>query len=344
MADREVYRGINYDTGTDYVPDGHSRQDWSRQVMREDITVIRDGLHCNAVTVFGSHPGHIAECAEFAAAAGLSVWVQPRPVDLAEERAFAMIAEVADVAERLRTGGADVRLNVGCEFSLFAPGIVPGRDYRARARALFVLWPAMPLLNRLLNRYLRRVVSVARDHFSGEITYGSGFWEGIDWGGFDHVGVNLYRDSYNAGRFPSMVAGLHQHGKPVLITEFGCCGYPGAERRGAGGDSVVDWRDPSAPRLRGDHPRDEAVQQRYIAELLDLFAASGVAGVFLFEFSEPTYPRSVDPRFDIDVASFGLLAAVPNGADQGRPYELVPKAAFHEVARRFEAAGSSPSG
>jgi len=42
------------------------------------------------------------------------------------------------------------------------------------------------------------------------------------------------------------------------------------------------------------------------------------------------------------VASFGLLAAVPNDAKHGRPYELVPKAAFHEVARRFEAAGSSP--
>ena len=348
MAKIPTYRGINYDTGTDYLPGVHSRQEWTSTIMREDVTTIRERLHCNAVNIFGSHPEHIAECARFAARSGLAVWVQPRPVDLGDEEAFALIGEVAGIAESLRAGGAEVRLNAGCEFSLFAPGMIPGGNYRSRARALYVLWPAMPLINRLLDRYLRRVLAVARDRFSGEITYGSGFWEGVDWSGFDQVGVNLYRDSYNAKGFETTVAGLRDHGKPVLITEFGCCGYPGADRRGAGGDSVIDWRDPASPRVKGDHPRDEGVQSRYIAELLDVFAAHEVDGAFVFEFSEPTYPRSADPRRDIYVASFGVLAAQPvDAADRStrsaRPYDLVPKAAFHEIARRFGEAGPSPA-
>ena len=342
MARALDYRGIGYDTGTDYLPERHSREDWTPQGMRDDILLIRDGLHCNAVNVFGSYPDHIAACAEFAAECGLVVWVQPHPVDVVDAVAFDQIARVAETAESLRRRGADVRMNLGCEFSLFARGIVPGRSYTARARALYVLWPAMAVVNRRLDRYLAGAAAVARSRFTGELTYGAGSWEKVDWRIFDAVGVNLYRDSYNAAGFERTLDGLVGQGKPVLITEFGCCSYPGADRRGAGGDTVVDWRDLDAPRVKGDHPRDEEVQRRYIAELLDLFGAHGVSGAFVFEFSEPTYPRSDDPRRDIDVAGFGVLAAVPRvGGEAGRAYDLVPKAAFHEIARRYAGAGGS---
>jgi hypothetical protein len=338
MAAALTFRGINYDTGTNYVPGWHSRQDWTSLVMREDITMIRDQLHCNAVTVFGSELAHLAETAEFAADAGLAVWLQPRLVDARPDDILDHLAEVAAVAQSLHARGADVRLTVGCEYSIFAPGIIPGRTYQHRAMALGLIWPLLPIFNLLLNRHLRRAAAVAREHFTGEITYGAGSWEGVDWAPFDVVGVNLYRDRYNVAGYDATLAGLHRHGKPVLITEFGCCSYPGADRRGGSGDSVVDWRDPTQPRVKGVHPRDESVQQQYIAELLDAFLEHDVTGAFVFEFSEPSYPRSADPARDIDVASFGILAAEPvDGV--GRPYKLVPKAAFHEVSRRFGEAG-----
>lgn len=69
--------------------------------------------------------------------------------------------------------------------------------------------------------------------------------------------------------FGSDVDRLAVAAKPVLVTEFGCCSYRGADRRGAAGDAIVDWRDPGEPRIRGSHQRDEAVQARYIGELLD---------------------------------------------------------------------------
>ncbi|MGI5191852.1 hypothetical protein ACQEVI_27175 [Promicromonospora sp. CA-289599] len=338
MADTLHFRGINYDTGTNYMPGWHSRQDWSTEGMRTDIAVIRDQLHCNAVTLFGSQLPHLAECAEYAADAGLALWLQPRLIDVHAETALDHLTQVADLAQALHDRGADVRLNVGCELSIFAPGIIPGRTYQHRATALGVIWPLLPLFNVLLNRRLRTAVARARDHFTGEITYGAGSWESVDWSPFDHVGVNLYRDKSNAATYGAALAGLHRHRKPVLITEFGCCSYPGADRQGGAGDAIIDWSDPTRPRVKGDHPRDESVQQRYLAELLDSFVEHDVTGAFVFEFSEPTYPRSPDPVHDIDVASFGVLAADPTTAVGDRPYALVPKAAFHEIARRFSAA------
>lgn len=335
MAGELTYRGVNYDTGTNYMPGWHSRQDWTHAALVEDIATIRDELHCNAVTVFGSEPHHLADAARVAADAGLSVWLQPRLIDADHATTLAHLAEVARIAESLRATHAEVRLTLGCEISIFTPGIIPGRTYQHRARALGVIWPLLPIFNVRLNRYLRQAVAVARREFAGEITYGAGSWEGVEWSGFDAVGVNLYRDRYNRRTYGDVLAGLHRHGKPVLITEFGCCSYPGADLRGGAGDAIVDWRDPEAPRIKGDHRRDESVQARCVAELLDAFGAHRVDGAFVFEFSEPTYPRSSDPARDIDVASFGILAAEPAVSDTGRPYTLVPKAAFHEVARRY---------
>ncbi|MFI8527291.1 hypothetical protein ACIGB8_22740 [Promicromonospora sukumoe] len=336
MAEALVFRGINYDTGTNYMPGWHSRQDWSTEGMQADIAMIRDRMRCNAVTLFGSQLAHLAECAEHAADIGMAVWLQPRLIDVSPERALDYLAQVADLAQSLHDRGADVRLNVGCELSIFAPGIIPGRTYQHRATALGIIWPLLPVFNVLLNRRLRSATARARDHFIGEITYGAGSWESVDWSPFDQVGVNLYRDKSNAAAYQATLAGLHRHGKPVLITEFGCCSYPGADQRGGSGDAIIDWRDPAEPRVKGSHPRDESVQQRYLAELLDAFAEHDVTGAFVFEFSEPSYPRSLDPAHDIDVASFGVLAVDPAGSMDGRPYALVPKAAFHEIARRFE--------
>jgi hypothetical protein len=291
------------------------------------------------VTVFGSELAHLAKCAEFAADRGLAVWLQPRLIDASPGQTLDHLAQVAGTAQSLRSKGGDVRLTVGCEFSIFVPGVIPGRTYQRRARALGVIWPLLPVFDMRLNRYLRRAAAVARDRFSGEITYGAGSWENVDWSLFDQVGVNLYRDRSNASSYGRTLAGLRRHGKPVLITEFGCCSYPGADERGGAGDSIVDWRDPRTPLVKGHHPRDESVQARYIAELLGTFVEHEVAGAFVFEFSEPSYPRSADPRRDIDVASFGILAAEPITTASGRPYALVPKAAFHEVARHFADTG-----
>ena len=325
-------RGINYDTGTNYAAGWLSRPDWSESVMQRDLATIRDDLHCTAVTVFGSDPGRLSRCAEVASESGLDVWVQPRLLDAPANEYLDHLGRVAAEAQVLRAAGGRIWLNVGCELSVFTAGIMPGRGYAARARNLAWAWPLLPLFNRRLDRLLDRAVAVARGAFTGEITYGSGMWEAVEWRRFDAVGLNHYRDRSTARTHEAVLAKVVGSGRPVIVTEFGCCAFPGAEDLGPAADGILDWSDPDRPRVIGDHPRDESIQARYLEEMLDVFERVGVTGAFVFELVEPSHPRSDDPRFDIDVASFGIMAFEPRADASG---VMVPKEAFHRVAARY---------
>jgi hypothetical protein len=331
-----AYRGIDYDTGTRYVRDRHSRPDWSPAVLRAHISAIRHGLGCNAVTVFGSEVRHLRDAAEAAVGAGLHVWVQPRLPDAGWARTAEHLGAVADAVEPLRAAGGPVRLNVGCELSIFAPGMLPGPGYEWRIRALRVGWPVLlPVANLRLGRLLARLAAVGRHRFGGELTYGSGSWESVNWRRFDAVGLNHYRDRANRRTYErTLAAAVRRHGaggRPVLVTEFGCATWAGAADRGADGDAVVDWGARGGPRVRGQLRRDEAGQAHCLGELIDVFERVGVAGAFVFEYSEPEYPRSDDPRHDLDLGSFGIVAVRRDGdrlTDE-------PKAAYRAIAERF---------
>jgi hypothetical protein len=329
-------RGINYDTGTAYAPGVDSRPDWSPEVVHHHMSTIRGELHANAVNVFGSDPDRLLAAANMALDCGLQVWVQPRLPDADRDRTVAVVADVAARLEPLRAAGNPVHLNVGCELTVFAKGLIPGRNFERRARRLRWMWPMLPVINIALNRLLIRLAGTAREHFHGRITYGAGTWEAPLWRHFDTVGLNLYRDSTNHHRYPATLRLAHRHRKPILITEFGCCSYPGADLRGAEGDGIIDWTHPDGPSVVGEHRRDETVQATYVAELLELYAAAGIDGAFVFEYSEPLYPRSSDPQRDLDIASFGIVAVEATN-DDCVTYTETPKEAFHELARRYRA-------
>ncbi len=124
---------------------------------------------------------------------------------------------------------------------------------------------------------------------------------------------------------------LHRHGKPVVITEFGCCCYVGADDRGGDGFTIVDWSGPE-PVLTGNPVRDEQVQADYLDELLDVFEAEGVYGAFVWNFIEPDSPYSPDPRRDLDMAGFAVVRCDDDYAATGR---WTPKAGYDTLARRF---------
>ena len=111
-----------------------------------------------------------------------------------------------------------------------------------------------------------------------------------------------------------------------MIVEFGCCAFEGATELGPAGGTIVDWTaDP--PALAGPYRRNEQVQAGYLSQQLDVFEAEGVHGAYVFEFIEPARPWSPDPRHDLDMSSFGVVKAVGDGWE--------PKAAFHELSRRY---------
>lgn len=335
-TDGLAHKGINYDVGTNYEPDTLSRETWDEAVMKREIRVIRDELHCNAITVFGTDIERLVACSTAALERGLHVWLQPRLINSNQTEMLDHLSEVARAAEQLRTQYEKVELNVGCELSIFTAGIIPGRTFVQRITRLTFMWWLIPWFNRRLNVLLSKVSSVARSHFNGRTTYAAGLWEKVDWDNFDMVGVNYYRYWMNQSKYIDGLRAFQRFGKPIVITEFGCCSYDGAEKKGPAGEDIVDWSTP-APQLKGVYNRNERVQADYIAELINLYESEDVYGAFVFEFIEPAYPHSPDPHHDLDMASFGVVKVHPNssgGSDAALVWE--PKMAFHEIARLYD--------
>ncbi|MEV0119096.1 abortive infection protein [Streptomyces sp. NPDC050844] len=322
-------RGVNYNTGTDYSGRGRDAAGahWSRPLFREHMAAIRNELHCTSVNLYGTGIAGLTECAAAAAEEGLHVWIQPRLIEGTPDAMLAHLARAAEAAEKLRLRYGAVDLNVGCELTVFGSGIIPGGSHADRAAKLPdpAWWSRLPEFNEQLNHLLGRAHDTARAHFNGGLTYAAGVWEDVDWSDFDFVGLNYYRMAYNSDTYVSGLRKHLRHGKPVLITEFGCCTFTGAGDMGPGGYAVIDWSaDP--PELTGAYTRDEAEQAEYLAQQLDVFAAEGVHGAYVFEFIAPK-PYSTDPRHDLDMGSFGVAKVVGGGWE--------PKLSFRELARRY---------
>jgi len=319
-------KGINYDTG--FSPAGHlSRPRFDPEQVARELRVIARDLHCNAVRISGGDPERLSVAARLAAAEGLEVWFAPFPCELSPEENLDLLAECAGRAERLRETGAEVGFVAGCEVSLFGTGFVPGETFAERITNLGRC--DFRALCARLSDYLATVAGQVRGRFGGKVSYAAGPWEFIDWTPFDIVGMDGYRDGGNRDRFADEIRSLFRHGKPVAITEFGCCGYRGAADRGGMGWAIVDHlADP--PRLDGDYVRDEGEQVRYLNELLEAFSGAGVDTAFWFTFAGFGLPRRDDPRRDLDLASYGVVAILDDNGTDWRPKE-----AFHALAAAY---------
>ena len=236
-------KGINYDTG--FYPGGtSSRAHADPAVVRQEMKVIADELHCTAVRISGGDPGRLSMAGELAAAAGLEVWFAPFPCELTPDELAPLLADCADRAEHLRRSGAAVVLVCGCELSLFGAGFLPGGTVYERIAGLQAgrqeLGAAFAALPGKLNGFLAATAESARGRFAGPLTYASGMWEPVDWSPFDIAAVDAYRDAGNAGQFRAQLRRQPRHGKPLAVTEFGCCGYAGAADRGGLGWAIID--------------------------------------------------------------------------------------------------------
>ncbi|WP_425247017.1 abortive infection protein [Streptomyces sp. NEAU-NA10] len=320
-----TYKGVNFDT---------DREVWRTEYVRQEIAAVKEQLHCNAILLLGHELDRLAEAASIAATHGLFVWFEPRQFDRDAEQTLAFLASVARAAERLRTRHPGVGMAVGTELTIFMSGLVPGNDYTERAQALGR--PESAGYQERLNAFLGRALRTVRPLFKGRVAYSSGEWEEVDWRGFDVVGANLYRDADNKATYTKQLRALHRHGKPVVITEFGCCTFTGAREQGGMGFTAVDWeREP--PVVKDGHVRDEREQADEIGALLDLYAAERVHGAFVYNFIAPDSPYSPQRRYDLDIASFALAKTFPTGTRRGyaETGQWEPKRSFHTVARRF---------
>jgi hypothetical protein len=317
-------RGVSYVVGTGPL-----------EAALHDMRAIREDLHCNAVMLIGTDTEFQIHVARYALEIGLDVYIRPYLADEPPSAILEHLASTAAAAEQLRTTyPGRVTLLLGSEFSLTSRGMVPGHVVFVRLQFLIRPWLRRLFDHRItkrLHRLLAEALSTARRHFKGPITYAAGRWESVDWSGFDLVGVNLYRSGANSGAYESRLHAIVQEaGKPVVITEFGCGAFLGAERRGPGSFRIVNWF-AEPPRIRESNTRDEETQARYLAELIELYDAAGVYGCFVYTFVSPGFPHNSDPALDLDMAGFGLVKTDPD-----QPTQWEPKLAFRKVAERYQ--------
>ncbi|WP_051918903.1 hypothetical protein [Prescottella defluvii] len=341
---------MTYDTG--FVVHGQSsREHFDPAVVRRELAIIRDDLHCNAIQIIGGDPERLELAGRAAAELGLEVWFSPYPLELHPEQIVGLFRDCAERAERLRQQGATVVFVAGVELSVMNRGFLPGETPEERVGHLMARPgqrdEAIRELGVRINAFLRDAAATVRERFHGTLTYAAIQFEQVDWTPFDMMTFELIRSAEVADQFRDAVRTLARGPKPLAITGFGTAAYRGAGDRGGRVLEVVE-HDPEtkAPiRLKGVYERDEAGQATYLSELLEVFETEGVDSAFVYLFALPGYPHRPDgdPRDDLDRASLGIVKLLEGRRGQTYPdMEWEPKAAFAAVAHHPEAGAAEP--
>ena len=323
-------KGVSYDVGR-FMMGSQWRPKFDPKQVRRELEIIKNDLHCNMVRICGLDLKRIETAAEDALIQGLEVWLSPEMWDRSQEETLAYLEKAAIVAEALRQRfPGRVILSVGSEATLFMQGIIEGENFMQRLNnTSFWINVQEGKHNAPLNAFLTRACGAVKQTFKGPLTYFSVPFEKVNWDLFDFVGVDLYRDASTKNIFESMTKGYLTYKKPVIIGEFGCCSFKGADLLGANGFIVVygmmnDYLggkitvpSPFAemlkviPKVDGHYVRDEGVQAKELVEELSIFEAAGLEGAFVFTFVSPTSAYNEDPRFDLDLGSFSLVKSYP---------------------------------
>ncbi|MEV0838844.1 hypothetical protein AB0I55_04730 [Actinocatenispora sera] len=339
-------KGICYDTGfLDPHDQTTSREPFDPDLVRRELTIIRDDLHCTAVQVVGGDPDRLDLAARCAAGLGLAVWFSPYPLEQPPDRIRSLLLDCADRAERLRATGAEVVFVAGVELTMMNRGFLDGDTVAERLGYLFADPAARPAriarVQVRLGEFLRDLVPAIRAAFHGPVTYAAIQYEGVDWDLFDIVTVELIRSAEVADRFRDGVRTLVAQPKPLAISGFGTATWRGSGDVAPRSMEILG-RDPATGELRLTEvlDRDEAGQAHYLRELLELFDTEGVDSTFVHLFALYNLPHRPDgdPRDDLDLASGGVVKVLDGRLGEtypGLPWE--PKAAFAAIAERYSA-------
>jgi len=341
-------KGVSYDVGR--VMGGNWRPTFDPKVVHRELEIIKNDLHCNAVRICGLDIDRLMTAAEDALKQSLEVWLSPEMWDRSPRETLDYVVKAATAAEKLRERWPEkLVFCVGSELTLFMQSIVEGRNIVKRmSNPSFWENARAGTHNKPLNAFLAKANEAVRRVFRGQVTYASLVWEAVDWSLFDFVGIDHYRFARIKDRYVELLKPAFAHGKPVVITEFGCRTYQGAESSGAMGLGITNHTTLFLhqlpllgrlvrPRLNGEYVRDEGLQARELTETLGVLDGAGVDGAFIMTFVSPIFPHDDDPRYDLDMDSFSLVKSYAGGK-HGITYPDMtwePKESFKAVANYF---------
>lgn len=332
-------KGVNYDLGVALQTNGYKGYNLSEVQMYEELYAIKNDLNCNAIRIYGEEIDKLIECAEIAIRLGLQVWFSPRLINADFRETLDYIDKCSLAAENLRKIAPDLVLVVGNEFSLDIKGIIEGEKIEERISKLSKLSSIIKYslgykIHDKLNDFLKLAVIRARENFKGEITYASGRWEKVNWEIFDITSYNYYKNIYNSWIYRRTVRNAVRANKKFAISEYGCCSYKGADKKGAWGYTVVDWKWPRF-RLKKVLVRDEKVQSDYLLDCLKIFAEEQVSAAFVYTFVARKAYFDTEPLFDLDMANFGLIKVIRPG-NENEAYCWEKKKSFEALSKYFK--------
>ena len=337
-------KGVSYDVGREM--DGDWRPDYDPALVRRELEIIRDDLHCNAVRICGRDVRRLTTAARSAMELGLEVWLSPELWNRSPDATLHYLVRVASEAEDLRSNWPNrLTFVMNSELTLFMKGIIPGSTFKKRlGNALNSDIARSGSHNNPLNRFLGQATDAVRSVFHGQLSYASLIWEEVDWRLFDSIGVDHYWDERIKDRYISMLQPLFAFGKPVVITEFG---FNTTTSPSLGATSMGNVNNFSRalhqlpiigrnikPRLAKINERDEHLQAKKLLFQLQLLNESAIHGAFIFCFIFPLNPHNEDPRYDLDRESPSLVKSYSAGR-HGVTYPDMtwePKASFRAVA------------
>jgi hypothetical protein len=328
------HKGINYDTGFEpYGPANSSRKTFDTDVVRREMQIIADDLHCTHVRITGSNPDRIAVAARHAIEAGISVWFSPFPCNLTADELVQYLADCARKAEDIRRISADTIFILGCELSLFNSGFLPGSHLLARSQAFpeFEKW--QPAMDEKLKKFFSEAVPEVRRYFNGNITYAAGEWEEIDWSLFDIVSVDLYRSKHNQTYYEQQLKTFLTHDKRVAITEFGCCALRGAAELGGTATFTVLSIQGDELVVNEGWQYSEEEQATYLKELFSVFTVSGVMAAFWFTFADYEKLHSDIATNNLDMASYGVVQMLGHAGKTYPDMQWEPRKVFWAMSQ-----------
>lgn len=337
------HKGINYDVGTFTRGEGSSSRDiFDPAVVKREMEIIKNDLYCTSIRISGQDIERLTTAAEYALNEGLEVWFSPAYIDANEQETLAYFIECAKAAEKLRLKFSHIIFVTGCELTFFMKGLVLGETAFDRINTFMKPWTLLKStivkgsFHKRLNSFLSKATKAIRENFHGELTYASGPWENVNWTLFDKIGIDYYKDAMNKNTYREKLKAYFKYNKPVIVTEFGCCTYKGADDKGSYGWAIVD-RAKTPNQLKGEFLRDESVQANYIIESLDIFNEEKVDGAFVFTFVSQSYPYIENPVYDLDMAAYGIVKTYVN--QKGTTYAEMPwepKEAFKALAEYYK--------
>ncbi len=334
-------KGVCYDVGR--VMAGRNwRPDFDPRAIHRELEIIKNDLHCNAVRICGLDIERLMIATEDGLKQGLEVWLSPEMWDKTQQETLDYIVKAARAAEKLREHRPEqLVFSVGSELTLFMQGIVEGNNFIERMGHP-AFWENIKAgkHNVLLNAFLANANTAIRRVFFGKVMYASVPLETIDWSLFDFVCVDLYRDKRIKDRYSDLIKRYLAYKKPVIMTEFGCCTYRGAEDAGGMGWDIIDFSK-MPPQLKDDYVYDQGVQARELTDQLRVIDEAGVDGAFVFTFVQPQAfkdeaekQKLKEIKFDFDIACYSLVKSYVDDK-HGTTYPDMPwepKESFKAVA------------